>query len=341
MIDYHCFCQIKHLHEQQGLNVTQIAKELSLDRRTVSYWLAQDHFRSRKPANRSSKLDPFLGYMEYYLSEDPRVSATLVYQRLLKYGFDGKISIVRDYLHKRREHSNLEFQTEENIQEIGYIWVLKLIQGEISTTELEKRFSDKLDLEDIRKLHHVIINQPLKYRNRAITILLYLENCSQHSISRFLFMNQGSVKSYIDRYKEGGIEELFTHRLKVIKKYENPEYKEALFKILHAPPSSYNINRTTWKLDDLQRIMTLEDFGLCKDSIRMIIKNSGYSVRKAKKVLTSNDPNYQKKLERITHILENLGPKEKFFSIDEYGPFAVKLQGGRSPIGPGKVKTIP
>jgi len=59
MIDYHCFCQIKDLHAHQGLNASQIAKELALDPRTVSYWLAQDHFRPRKPQQHPSKLDPF------------------------------------------------------------------------------------------------------------------------------------------------------------------------------------------------------------------------------------------------------------------------------------------
>ena len=52
MIDYHRFCQIKHLHEHQGLNASQIARELSLDPRTVSYWLAQAHFCPRKPRQR-------------------------------------------------------------------------------------------------------------------------------------------------------------------------------------------------------------------------------------------------------------------------------------------------
>ena len=48
MIDYHRFCQIKHLHTHQGLNASQIANELGLDPRTVAYWLAQEHFRPRK-----------------------------------------------------------------------------------------------------------------------------------------------------------------------------------------------------------------------------------------------------------------------------------------------------
>ena len=61
MIDYQCFCQIKYLREHQGLNTSQIAQEVSLNPRTVSYWLAQEHFRPRRPANRPSKLDPFRG----------------------------------------------------------------------------------------------------------------------------------------------------------------------------------------------------------------------------------------------------------------------------------------
>src|SRR3989442_15333987 len=59
MIDYHCFCQIKHLQAHQGLNASQIAQALSLDRRTVAYWLIQDHFRPRKPRPHASKLDQF------------------------------------------------------------------------------------------------------------------------------------------------------------------------------------------------------------------------------------------------------------------------------------------
>jgi hypothetical protein len=59
MIDYQTFCQIKDLHENQGLRAAQIAATLSLDPRTVAYWLGQERFRPRKTAPRNSKLDPF------------------------------------------------------------------------------------------------------------------------------------------------------------------------------------------------------------------------------------------------------------------------------------------
>lgn len=59
------------------------------------------------------------------------------------------------------------------------------------------------------------------------------------------------------------------------------------------------------------------------------------------KVLTSNDPDYRNKLDHIQYILNNLGCKEGFFSIDEYGPFAVKHRQGRKLVAPGKTFTVP
>jgi len=84
-----------------------------------------------------------------------------------------------------------------------------------------------------------------------------------------------------------------------------------------------------------------KNLSISKPLIRKIIKDAGYAMKKARKVLTSNDPDYRKKLENITNILSNLKPDEKFFSVDEYGPFAIKIQGGRSYTKKGVTKTYP
>jgi hypothetical protein len=163
MIDYHGLCQIKYLQESQGLNASQIAREMSLAPRTVAYWLAQEHFRPRKPTHRASKLEPFRGCIEYYLSEDPFVSTAVIYQRLLKRGFSGSPRLIKDFLRERHAYACLQTQlikypfplasaAQEACQEIGYIWVLKLIQGHVSKTDLQKRFAGKLPAEDIHRL---------------------------------------------------------------------------------------------------------------------------------------------------------------------------------------------
>jgi transposase len=97
MIDYQQFCQIKDLHDHQGLKVAQIAPTLGLDPRTVAYWLRQERFRPRKSSPRASKLAPFKPQMVQMLEKYP-YSAAQVFQRLREQGFDGGYSLVKAYV---------------------------------------------------------------------------------------------------------------------------------------------------------------------------------------------------------------------------------------------------
>ena len=64
-------------------------------------------------------------------------------------------------------------------------------------------------------------------------------------------------------------------------------------------------------------------------------------IRKTRAVLTSNDPDYRRKLLAITRILRRLGPTDRFFSVDEYGPFSIKHHGGRCKVRNGEYPTVP
>jgi transposase len=97
MIDYHRFCQIKDLHEHQGLTTAQIAHALALDPRTVAYWLRQERFRPRTATPRASKLAPFKPQIVQMLDKYP-YSAAQVFQRLREQGFAGGYSIVKSYV---------------------------------------------------------------------------------------------------------------------------------------------------------------------------------------------------------------------------------------------------
>jgi len=151
----------------------------------------------------------------------------------------------------------------------------------------------------------------------------------------------GYVDSVLPLYERGGVERIVTQKKTDLKKPEQEAYREAVFSILHSPPSVYGINRTTWKQKDIQKIMAEMGLPVGVVGISKIIRSAKYTFRKAKKVLTSNDPDYKQKLQEITNILRNLKPDEKFFSVDEFGPFAIKIQGGRSLMKPGECKTVP
>ena len=97
MIDYETYRRIHHLHESAGLTVAQIARELSLDPRTVHQWLDERQYRPRQSAPRGSKLDPYKRYVRELLEKHP-YSAVQVFQRLRQAGYDGGITVVRDYV---------------------------------------------------------------------------------------------------------------------------------------------------------------------------------------------------------------------------------------------------
>jgi hypothetical protein len=84
----------------------------------------------------------------------------------------------------------------------------------------------------------------------------------------------------------------------------------------------------------LRTILRKNGKGACREVIRRITWAAGYRWRKARAVLTSTDPTYSDKLDRIHSILSNLETDEVFFSIDEYGPFAIKMYGGRKLVSP-------
>ena len=101
MMDFELFTKIKHFHEQEGLKPAQIARELSLDPRTVKRWLDEKRFRPRTPSQRESKLDPFKDCIFRMLEAHP-YSAAQILQRIREEGFAGGYSIVKEHVRKLR-----------------------------------------------------------------------------------------------------------------------------------------------------------------------------------------------------------------------------------------------
>jgi transposase len=100
--------------------------------------------------------------------------------------------------------------------------------------------------------------------------------------------------------------------------------------ILHKMPALYGINRSSWTYGAIADAYEKEyAMRISKTIVQNTIKNTGYSWRHARKVLTSPDPNYKAKVERLLDTLQSLKDGECFFFIDEVGPYRVKKYGGR------------
>ena len=101
MIDRQTVFEIHRLHNL-GWLVRKIARHLRVSRPTVRKYIENPQLPKAKRVKRDSKLDPYRDLIKEFLEKDPDVKAPVVLQRLQDNGFEGKITIVRDYLQKVR-----------------------------------------------------------------------------------------------------------------------------------------------------------------------------------------------------------------------------------------------
>ena len=335
MIGSDTFLRIRHQFHNEQRKIPQIAQELGLDKKTIAKWAKQAAYTPRRVGHRHSKLDSFKPKI-VKLVKERGLSVMHICQLLRDDGYTGGSTILRTFVSNERIGAPVtlrEFHARR--------WMHRIMQDDVPLSELQTEFAGKLEQHDITALTDHIRGGAIRARNKAVAILAFNKPISPPLISRFLLLDVKIVSKWRNQFRRGGVAAVLSAGSRRPKKCDLIEYKEAVFAILHAPPCAYGFNRTSWRMKDIVQVMHAEGLGLCKDAVLRIIRKAGYRFRRAKKVLTSNDPDYKQKLEEITNILRNLKPDEKFFSVNEYGPFAVKTQGGVNRVAPGEFKTVP
>jgi transposase len=212
-----------------------------------------------------------------------------------------------------------------------------MLHKDISAAELPRSIIGHPDLPTLLER---LKSGRLGDRRRSIAVLGSRSGLRIGSICGAFNLSRQTYRRYVRLFDEGGAEALFAARISPLRKFDKEGVKKAVFGLLHQPPSNFDINRTTWKMADLSRIMKDVGEPAGEDVIRQIVKQAGYHWRKARIVLTSNDPEFSEKLHHIQSILSELKPDEAFFSIDEFGPFAIKAQPGRALVGPNEQRLV-
>jgi len=203
------------------------------------------------------------------------------------------------------------------------------------------RVRDDLGALSVVLLKTVAQSGRMTERKKALAVLASKKGIPNGVIARFLNLSPKTTRRYYDLIREQGTDGLFSRKRSGVLKSEDTRFTDPVIATLHAPPSTYGINRTTWKQDDLRRVLADRGISISKQNIRATLKKAGYRWRKAKRVLTSTDPEYREKLAAITTILSTISPTERFFSIDEFGPFYITKKPGRKLIAPGEIYSIP
>jgi transposase len=227
---------------------------------------------------------------------------------------------------------------KEQARRDAFEWMRVVLQKEISDEGLSRELGD---LPELGCLLQRLYDGRLSDRNRSMVVLANRRGVSRSVICAFLGIDKKTYRKYLLLFEQGGAAALFARQTKSGRKFDDEAIKKAVFSLLHEPPSDYGFNRTSWRMADLCRVLREKGRPACPQVIRKITKAAGYRWRKARVVLTSHDPGFSEKLDRIRTILSGLGPDEAFFSIDEFGPFAVKMKPGLTLTAPGEQRIVP
>jgi transposase len=323
---------ILDLH-RQGLSVSAIARQLCVDRKTVRRAIAKGleppKYKTRPP--RSRIIDPFEPYLKERLAAYPGLTAVRLWREAKERGYAGGYSVLRDCVRDLRP-------PRAQARQAAFDWMRALIQKKISLDALRREVGD---FPDIAILLDRLYSGRLSDRNRSMAILGSRHGLSSDTVCSFLGIDKKTYRKYLRTFETGRQGAVFARKINTARKFDNEAVKQAVFGLLHEPPSNYGINRTTWIMRDLSRVLRETGRPACCEVIRKITKAAGYRWRKARIVLTSRDSDYTEKLGRIRSILSGLGPDEAFFSIDEFGPFAVKMKPGRALSAPGEQRVVP
>jgi transposase len=223
-------------------------------------------------------------------------------------------------------------------RQVDIEWMRTMLQNEINE---DTRHLQLDDIPDLSVLLQELHNGRLRDRNRAMVVLATHRKIPCQTICAFLGVGKAFVRKYRNKFKTSAAAAVFAPRTNSNRKIDDSDLRNAVFSLLHEPPTTHGINRTSWTMPLLSRTLKENGRQIGAALIARMIKAAGYKWRKARIVLTSTDPTYKEKLARIRSILSSLQPDEAFFSIDEYGPFAIKTKPGRTLAPPDVHPTVP
>ena len=138
------------------------------------------------------------------------------------------------------------------LRSAAFEWMRSVLQKEISDDALRREIGD---LPDLNRLLRRLYEGRLSDRNRSMVVLASRRGLSSRMICSFLDIDNKSCRKYLQRFERGDYTELFAPQINPTRKFDDEAIKKAIFGLLHEPPSNYGINRTTWIMADLSRVL--------------------------------------------------------------------------------------
>jgi hypothetical protein len=150
-------------------------------------------------------------------------------------------------------------------RQAAFEWMRAVLQKDIDLDVLHREVGD---VTDIATLLQRLYDGRLSDRNRSMVVLASRRGLSGCLVRSFLGIDKKTHRKCLRMFEDGGCAALFARQSRSTQKFSNEAIKHAVFGLLHEPPSNYGINRTTWIMSDLTRVLRETGRPACPEVIR-------------------------------------------------------------------------
>lgn len=220
-------------------------------------------------------------------------------------------------------------------------WLTEILYEKQPNEILKAEIPDSTQLTTL--LYH-LKNGRHRERAKAATILARKRGIPNSIIARIFHCSSSSIKRYYTIYSKAGLSVLFGRSTRrYINKIEGSKKKtKRIVELLHQKPQAFGVNRTSWTQHALiQAYKQCYDETISRCTVARLIKIAGYGWKKARRILTSPDPNYRDKVSLLLKTLQSIAADEMYFFLDEWGPVQVRKRGGKAYSDKDNIPKIP
>jgi hypothetical protein len=218
--------QILHYCRVQRWREFKIATHLHIHHTVVRRVLAQAGIAKVGSPKRPAGIEMYLPFIREVLDDFPEIAASQLYPLVRKRGYCGSPAHFRHQIACLRP----QFDASE--------WMLALLQKKIAIEDLKRQTDDLPDLEIFLSR---LSNGSRFDRNKSLAILAFRRKLTTDTICSALGISSSTYSCYKDVFRHGGTEALFASRPCPRRKTDDENLKNAIFKLLHEPPSNYDI----------------------------------------------------------------------------------------------------
>jgi transposase len=236
------------MYVADGFNITETSKKTGLSRRVIYKWIHRYvsgdpewyEDKSRRPHRIKNRIPA---------NTKQRVISTAVLLASLGQHPTGRI--VRNKLQESRMHIPTLSTIYKIIGDARSIGIVPRVNSSIKISTDEEQM--------LKRLARRITSSGIEAR-RATAVILHADGMPISDIAIKTNTSTTVAKRWIDRFKRDRLNGVYIKKANRYKKAEDESIRQKVFSLLHAPPSSHGINRTSWRLIDLK--LCLEKNGI-------------------------------------------------------------------------------